>query len=453
MIEQKGVMHLQNYYESETIELKSKYNDTIVKEIVAFLNAGGGTIYIGVKDDGEIVGVETIDESLRKIGDIISSQIEPVPSELIKTSVLFEDGKPVIEICIAKGFHSLYCIKKYGFSQAGCPIRIGTSCHEMSVDQISCRYQKRFESSKDYMVLRRSSYGDLSFDTLQMLLANHGYHINKNSFDNNYHLKNESGGYNQLAELMSDRNMVPLILVKFRGQDKASISERTDYGRCSIITGYYNIKNRLIAENICMTDTTTRPRKDMYLYNMDAVDEALINAIVHNDWSITEPLVSLFEDRLEIISHGGLPYNQTKEQFFQGISIPRNEALMRIFQDLDITEHTGHGIPNILAAYGEGVFQITEHYINVVIPFNKDVLANHCNINGNINGNINIILSENEQHVVSLLIKNPKTTLDQAAGELNLSKRTISRVFKSLQEQKIVERIGANKTGYWKIIK
>ena len=129
-----------------------------------------------------------------------------------------------------------------------------------------------------------------------------------------------------------------------------------------------------------MTDTSVRPRKDTYLYDMDAVDEAIINAIVHNDWSITEPLISLFEDRLEIISHGGLPFGQTKEQFIQGVSVPRNTALMHVFHDLEITEHTGHGVPKILEVYGEEVFQITDNYINVVIPYNEAVVMNHGNI-------------------------------------------------------------------------
>ena len=102
---------MNKYYESETQELKAKYADVIVKEMVAFLNARGGIIYIGVNDAGEITGVSNIDETLRKIGDIISNQIEPVPSDLIRTSVIFEENKAIVEISIEKGFYALYCIK------------------------------------------------------------------------------------------------------------------------------------------------------------------------------------------------------------------------------------------------------------------------------------------------------------------------------------------------------
>ena len=83
-----------------------------------------------------------------------------------------------------------------------------------------------------------------------------------------------------------------LIFVKFSGTDKTSISYKSDYGGQSIVLGYQKMKGRLIAENICKTDTTVRPRKDEYLYNMDCVNETLVNMLVHNDWTVTEPLVA-----------------------------------------------------------------------------------------------------------------------------------------------------------------
>lgn len=141
-----------NYIETETVELKEKINDSLAKEIVSFLNAQGGVIFIGIRDDGSIIGASNIDDALLSIGNIATGQIEPRPSELIKTSIIYEEGKPIIQVMISKGIDSIYCIKKYGYSPLGCPIRIGSSCREMSTDQISLRYQKRFESTQDYMV-------------------------------------------------------------------------------------------------------------------------------------------------------------------------------------------------------------------------------------------------------------------------------------------------------------
>ena len=154
-----------------------------------------------------------------------------------------------------------------------------------------------------------------------------GYHLDEASFEANLNLRTEAGQYNLLAELMSDKNMIPLILVKFSGEDKTSVSEKYDFGSQNLLFAYEQMKNRLSSDNICVSDTTVRPRTDRYLFDFDCVNEALINALVHNDWNISQPLVSIFTDRIEIFSHGGLPKGQTRELFFRGISKPRNDML------------------------------------------------------------------------------------------------------------------------------
>ena len=103
------------------------------------------------------------------------------------------------------------------------------------------------------------------------------------------------------------------------------------------------LKDRLIAENICVTDTTVRPRVDEYLFDIDCVNEALVNAIVHNDWTISEPLISFYDDRLDITSHGGIPREISQKDFFNGVSHPRNSALMRIFLKLALSSILGMG--------------------------------------------------------------------------------------------------------------
>lgn len=155
-------------FESELIEFKSKFKkESILKEIVAFLNSRGGTIYIGICDDRSVCGVENIDSIFHDLSDIIMTQIEPVPTNLIESSIEFYEGKSILKISISKGFHSLYCIKKYGFSQMGCPIRIGTTSRELPQSEIEIRYKKRFESSLDYMLKVYANYGDISFNSLQ----------------------------------------------------------------------------------------------------------------------------------------------------------------------------------------------------------------------------------------------------------------------------------------------
>lgn len=107
------------YIESENIELKEKYTDGIIRDIVAFLNTDGGDIYIGVDDHGNVTGIpkNIVDDTQKKISDCITSQIEPNPQNEISVSLLDEDNKSVLKISVGRGFKSIYCIKKYGFPQ------------------------------------------------------------------------------------------------------------------------------------------------------------------------------------------------------------------------------------------------------------------------------------------------------------------------------------------------
>ena len=264
-------------------------------------------------------------------------------------------------------------------------------------------------------------------------------------FETNLNLRNDAGEYNLLAELLSDKNNIPFIFVKFQGQNKASISERSDYGYGCILTTYGKIKNRLQAENICISDTTVRPRKDTYLFDFDCVNEAILNAFVHNDWTITEPQISMFNDRLDILSHGGLPSGMTKEQFFDGISKLRNATLMRIFLNMGLTEHTGHGIPTIVGKYGKDVFEIESNYIRCTIPFEQEVIDQ----TDNKNVGLNVGLNKTEKKVIELLIENPSLTSIELSEKIGVTKRTIERTFKSLQEKKMIERIGSKRDGSW----
>lgn len=445
------------YIESQTLELKEKFTDAIIRDIVAFLNAEGGTLYVGIANNGEVKGIDNnkMDEIQKKISEIVTMQIEPNPQNEIQVVPAVEDGRNIIQAKIGKGFKPIYCIKKYGYSPKGCLVRIGTICREMSSEEIESRYHNNFIDD-DYILKAPAHYAPLSFDMLKILLTSKGYHINETAFESNFSLRTRNGDYNLMAELLSDKNMVPLIFVKFRGNNKASISQRSDYGDQSILLGLQRLKDRLIAENICITDTTIRPRIDEYLYDMDCVAEALVNAIVHNDWTISEPLVSFYDDRLEITSYGGIPKEISANDFFNGVSHPRNSVLMRIFLKLGIVEHTGHGVPKIIEKYGRAAFDIHDTYINVIIPFNKKVLLsqqNGKNDGKNDGKNLSDDLRENEKRVLLELIGNPSIPYDTLVVELSVSRRTISRVFESLVQKGYIERVGTNKKGYWKIIR
>ncbi len=437
------------YIESETVELKSKFTDSICKEIVAFLNAKGGDVIIGVNDSGKVVGLKDPDETSKKVSDILTDQIEPNPQSSVTTEIRIEEGVPVLLVHVQKGERPLYCQKKYGYSSTGCVIRIGAACKSMTEEQIRVRYERNFVES-DLMTETPAKYGSITLKTLKIYYAENGYPLNDSAFEENIKLRTASGKYNVLAELLSDRNMVPIIVVRFQGKDKSALSERNDYGNKCLLFSYEQIKNRLLAENICFSDTTKRPRIDRTLFDFDCVNEAVINALVHNDWNISQPLISIFDDRIEILSHGGLPKGQTKEDFFRGVSRPRNDMLMRIFLNMNLTEHTGHGIPRIISRYGEEAFRITNSYVLVTIPFDAAVLENVELKNPAI---ANEPLKSTEKKIIALLRKNPEETAKSMAETLDLTVRTVERNLTQLQNKGWVVRIGSDRTGNWSVIK
>lgn len=154
------------YYESEIVELKESVNETLAKEMVAFLNSFGGTIYIGVTDKGIVKGVNNVDKSFRQISDVITDSIEPSPVGLIEPAFTYDKEKPLIRITVKKGLRPLYCIKKHGYSPAGCFLRIGATCKSMSADEIQRRYVQNLANT-DLMISSVGNTGILSFNTLK----------------------------------------------------------------------------------------------------------------------------------------------------------------------------------------------------------------------------------------------------------------------------------------------
>ena len=165
------------YVETEKIELKRNLNDSIEKEVVAFLNSHDGVIYIGVEDNGDICGVDKLDETMKKIADIISNAILPNPQELVKVKALYEDSKWIIEVEVKKG-DALYYINKYGRSSKGCYIRVGTSCRSMTEEQISNRYSKTYLTNNDITQIE-SKRRKFSFKQIKIYLSK--FRINKKS--------------------------------------------------------------------------------------------------------------------------------------------------------------------------------------------------------------------------------------------------------------------------------
>lgn len=174
--------------------------------------------------------------------------------------------------------------------------------------------------------------------------------------------------------LLADVNGVSIKVAKYDGFDRVDLIENNEYGYCSLVKATKQVLDKINVENKTLAKITPKERKERRLWNAVALREAVINAIVHNDYtSEVPPKFEFFDDRIEITSFGSLPQGMTEKEFFEGYSVPRNKELMRVFRDLDLVEHLGSGVPRILRSYGKECFRFTENFLRMVFPVSEQV--------------------------------------------------------------------------------
>ena len=438
--------------ESNRVEFKSILNDKMEKEIVAFLNnREGGVLYIGLDDDGHPLMNKDLDETQLKIADRIKNNILPSTMGLFDIVTEIIENVPVIKIIVSSGLEKPYYIRSQGMSPSGCFARVGTSTQPMTTAMIDDLYAKRIHTTLRNILSPRQ---DLSFSQLKIYYQERGLELNQN-FANSLELYTPDGKYNYIAYLLADENGVSIKVAKYAGTDKVDLIENEEYGYCSLIKATKNVLDKLKIENITLTKVTSTTRIEKNLVDPVALREAVINAIVHNDFTREiPPVFEIFSDRITMTSYGGLIPGQSVDDFFSCSSMPRNRELMRVFKDVGLVEQLGSGMSRILKAYRKDIFEISEHFIKVVFPL-ADVQGKHVidngDINGNINGNINGDINGDTEKVFKLLYQKRDITAKEMGAVLGFSTRKISRIMKELKDKGKITRIGSNKTGYWKI--
>lgn len=427
-------------------EFKIKLTDKFENEVISFLNTNGGNIYLGVNDKGEIVGLNgNIDLVQRTIKDKIKDNIKPSTLGLYDVAVLSQDDKKYIKVTIAKGNERPYYLKGMGMTPDSCFIRVGSSIQCMSNEMINNEFSKRTRNSLRHIV---SPKQDLTFTQLKIYYEEKGFNIN-NNFLKQLDLYTEEGKFNYNAYLFADNNSISIRFGKYDGTNSVNLIENEDFGNCSIIKATKNILNKLEIENRIYTKIEYPERKEIKMYDYIAVREAVVNAIVHNDWSNEySPKFEMFNDRLVISSNGGIQESTTKEEFLEGFSLPKNKELMKVFNDLDLVEQMGTGIIRILQSYDKTSFEFFPNFIRVTFPFNKNSFIENKKINKTDN-----ILTETQNAILSLIEDSPKITQDVMAILLNVNVRTIQRNVKDLIDLGRLQRTGSKKNGEWTIVK
>lgn len=433
--------------ENSKVEFKVKLVDDLEETIIGFLNSkDGGIIYLGVNDDGEVVGLNNnLDLLQRKIKDRIISNIEPSTLGLFDIEILTDNKKNYLKLTIARGLEKPYHLKGMGMTPDSCFIRVGSSNERMNEHLISKMFRERTRNSIKNII---SPSQELTFTDLKIYYKEKGFDIGDN-FEKQLGFFTQDNKYNYLAYLLADENAVSIKVAKYAGDDVDELMENYEYGFCSLIKATNRVLEKFKVENKIYAKITYPERKENPMYDYNAVREVIINALVHNDWaSEYPPKFEFFNDRLEVSSFGGIQSEFTEEEFLEGYSAPKNPELMRVFRDLELVEHLGTGIRKILKKYDKNIYHFFPHFIRVSIKYNKNKFEYESNkIINEIEG-----LTKVQEDIIQLLLDKPSLTQVELANILGVGERKIRYNMKDLIDKNYIERVGSSKTGKWKVI-
>ena len=288
--------------ESKNIEYKRQVTPELEKEVVAFLNTNeGGFIYIGIDKTGKTIGVPNPDTVQLELKDRFKNNILPSCMGLFDILLEKRDDKNIVKIIVAGGYEKPYYIKKYGLSEKGAFIRIGSASEPMPSRQIEELFTKRTRYSIGKI---KSPKKDLRFQQLQIYYQSMGKTLNE-QFARNLELLNEDGDYNYVAYLMNDINNISVRVARYAGTNQVDLIQNEEYGHESLIKATQQVLDKLNLENRTFTKITYKQRIERRLWNPVALREAVINAFVHNDYTYeVAPKFEIFKDRLVITSCG-----------------------------------------------------------------------------------------------------------------------------------------------------
>ncbi|HBF77500.1 MAG TPA: AAA family ATPase [Clostridiaceae bacterium] len=355
-------------YESETVELKEIYTPNLKKEIISFANTNGGTIYIGVQDNGEIVGIDNADFVMQQISNSLRDSIRPDVSMFTNIELLQEENKFFIKLTVSPGTKKPYYLSDKGLKPAGVYVRSGTTSVPASEDAIRMMIKM---TDGDSFETNRSLVQELTFNTLDEELRKRGLEFTKIQMKN-LGILSDDDIYTNMGLLVSDQCKHSIKFAIFQGTDKLVFRDRKEFTG-SIFAQLMDAYKTIDFYNGTKATFHDLLRTDERDYPEEAVREALLNAIVHRDYSFSgSTFINLYSDRLEIISLGGLVPGLSLEAAMMGASQPRNEKLANLFYRMRFIEAYGTGISKIISCYKglpvQPKFENAEGAFRVVLP-------------------------------------------------------------------------------------
>lgn len=410
--------------EGFNLELKKEITKTFLKTVSAYANYNDGKIIFGISDKGEINGIEDVDDECLRIENMINDSIDPVPDFRIDIEEL--EDKITIVLNIKKGRDTPYFYNGKAFKRSDTStIEVDRfELRRLAIEGINMNYEERKASSQDlvFSVLESKLIGkagikNISLDILRTL-----------------NLYDKDGYYNFAAELLADSNDMEfsgIDIVRF-GKNMNQILYRETLNKISLLS-QYDRAIEIFEQYYQYEEIEGFNRIQKELIPKEAFRESLANAIVHRVWDVNSNIqIYMYEDRIEVISPGGLTEWISKEEYlFGNISVLRNPIIAGIFYRLNIIERFGTGIMRINNEYSNSIskprFDVNKNSINIVLPIMNIEMPD---------------LLEDEALVFKTISEEIELSRGEIEDKLGFNKSKTLRLLNSLVDKGIIEKLG-----------
>ena len=429
------------FVESEVVELKAEVVGDICKEVIAFANTKGGTLYIGVSDDGSVVGVKNADQVILQLNNMIRDSIKPDVTMFVGYKTQHVGDKDIIAVTIQKGTDRPYYLGSKGLKPSGVYVRNGTSS-DPATDTAIRRMIK--ETDGDNFESMRSLEQNLSFEAAEKQFEKQNIPFDTAKMQT-LGMISADGIYSNVALLLSDQCPSTIKAATFSGEDKGSFQDRREFGgslfqQMEELYSYLDLRNQTKAtfDGLYRIDTRDYPE--------DALREALLNSLIHRDYSFrASTLVSVHADRIEFVSVGGLPFGIELDDIMLGLSVCRNPKLAAIFYRLQLIEAYGTGMPKIMNAYTETELkpkiEVSSNAFKITLP-NRNAGTNHTQTP------VGTLKSE-EKRILDFIGSNGHIVRSDVDQLLDVSQATANRILKQMVAEGLIYQDGnGRKTKY-----
>ena len=435
-------------YESERVEYKLQIVDDIYKEVIAFANTDGGVIYIGIDDNGNLIGIDNVDETYTRLTNGIRDAIAPDVTMFVR--YVLQDNK-VIRIEVEEGSYKPYYLKSKGMKSNGVYVRQGASSVQASPDQIRRMIK---DSDGDVFEEMRTVVQELSFEEAERTFKRYKVDFSEEKYIALGLRSIDDDQYTNLAMILSDQCQHTIKIAVFGDEANITFKDAKEFGgsifkQLDDSYAYLTLCNRTAAtfkglERIELPD-----------YPEDALREALLNAIIHRDYSYSGSIIINVNDfGIEFISIGGLLPGLSADDIRNGISQPRNRKLAEIFHCLRLIESYGTGIRKIYTLYkncaAQPRIEVTNNTFKLVLP--------NMNASGSITGHVPeksekapVVITPQMKMVIDYLTEYGEMTDEDLQELLNIKKTRAYLLARQMSENGLIDIIGRGAAKKYKL--